>query len=193
MRERVKSMVTGLPLKLWTIDDYEEMIERGILDADDRVELIRGEIVEMTPIGFRHVNCVINLDALFHRLPENEVTVSIQNPLQLPNDSEPQPDVVLLKGYRSLYAGRRATSEDALLVVDVSDATLKPDKNIKLPLYAEAGIPEAWIVNLEEDVIEVYSEPVGGEYRKMRIAGKGESVNLPGGLAGVVSVGEVVG
>jgi Uma2 family endonuclease len=186
-------MATGLARKLWRIEDYELMIERGILDEDDRVELIRGEIVEMTPIGFRHVNCVINLDALLHRLPEKDVTVSIQNPIQLPNDSVPQPDVALLNGHRSRYTGRRVTSEDALLVVEVSDATLKIDRGIKLPLYAQAGVPEAWIVNLEDDVIEVYSEPVDGVYQKTWVARKGSSIPLPAGLPGVVSVDEVLG
>jgi len=186
-------MATGLPLKLWTVDEYEEIIERGILDEDDRVELIRGEIVEMSPIGYRHMNCVINLDALFHRLPEEEVTVSVQNPLQLPDNSVPQPDVALLNGHRRRYSGRRATSADAILVVEVSDATLNTDRSVKLPLYAEAGITEAWIANLDGDIVEVYSDPVSGQYQKKWVAGKGSSIPLPSGLPGVVSVDEVLG
>jgi Uma2 family endonuclease len=185
-------MLTGLARKLWTIDEYERMIEEGILDKDDRVELIKGEVVEMTPIGVRHAACVTNLEALFYKLPESLVTVRGQNPIQLPDDSEPQPDVVLLKGHRSLYARRRPTADDVILLVEVSDSTLRIGRNVKLPLFANAGIPEVWIVNLEEDVIEVYSEPTDNVYQKVWVAGKGSSVPLPGGLVGAVSVDEVL-
>src|SRR5437879_4283597 len=102
-------MTTGLARKLWSVAEYEEMIEKGILDKYDRVELIRGEVVKMAPIGVRHAGCVTGLDTLFHRLPDEMVTVSVQNPIVLPDDSEPQPDVALLKGHWSLYVRKRPT------------------------------------------------------------------------------------
>src|SRR5690349_6497388 len=105
----------------------------------------------------------------------------------------PQPDDELLLGPIEPYTRRRPTARDTTLAVEVSDTTLRSDRSIKISLYAEAGIPEAWIVNLEEDVIEVYSEPADGVYQKKLVARKGSSVPLPGGLAGLVSVDEVLG
>lgn len=187
-------MAVSLARKLWSIDEYEQMIEKGILDKYDRVELIRGEIVEMAPIGVRHAACVTNLEALFHTLLDKETaTVYGQNPVQLPVASEPEPDVALLKGHRSLYRHRRPTAEDVLLLVEASDSTLATDRRVKLPLYAEANIGEVWLVNLDKDVVEVYSEPVGGKYEKMALVGRGEMLALPGGLRGQISVDEVLG
>jgi Uma2 family endonuclease len=179
--------------KLWSIDEYERMIEKGILDGDSRVELIRGEVIEMTPIGVRHAGCVINLQALFHSLLGDRVVVSVQNPIRLPNDSEPQPDVALLNGPRSRYSRQRPTAEDALLLIEVSDTTLSSDRAIKLPLYAEAEIANVWLINLNDDVIEVYSEPEHGNYRKVAYVGRGESLALPGGLPGMLTVDEILG
>lgn len=186
-------MATGLPLKVWTVEEYEGMIEGGILRDDERVELIRGEIVKMTPIGVRHAACVARLEELFHERLGRRVVVSVQNPIRLLNDSEPQPDIAILKRRSDFYVEHRPGAADILLAVEVADSTLASDRAIKLPLYAKAGIPETWIVNLEEDVIEVYSQPEDGEYRVSRVARKGDSVPLPGGFEGVVSVDEVLG
>jgi Uma2 family endonuclease len=186
-------MATGLPLKLWTIDEYEEMIARGILGEDDRVELIRGEIVEMTPIGMRHAGCVTSVQRIFDRLPEDLASAWVQNPVRLPNGSMPQPDITLLKGPVGPYKKRRPIAEDVIVAVEVSDSSLRSDRSVKLPIYAEAGILEAWIVNLEDDVIEVYSEPSYGMYQKVLVAGKGSAIPLPAGLLGVISVDEVLG
>jgi len=186
-------VATGLPLKLWTVDEYEEMIEMGILDEDDRVELIRGEIVEMTPIGMRHAGCVTSVQRIFDRLPEDLASAWVQNQVRLPNGSMPQPDITLLRGPVGPYKKRRPVAEDVIVAVEVSDSSLRSDRSVKLPLYSEVGIPEAWIVNLEEDVIEVCSEPAGGVYQKMWVAGKESSIPLPGGLPGTVSVDDVLG
>lgn len=186
-------MAVDLAHKLWTIDEYEQMIELGILDKDDRVELIRGEVVDMAPIGLRHAACVVALEELFHELLGKTVTISVQNPVRLPDNSQPQPDVAILKSPRQRYTRRRPTVEDILLLVEVSDSTLGTDRSVKIPLYAEAGIPEVWIVNLDKDVIEVYSQPTGKRYERTNTAGRGETLALPGGLAGSISVDEVLG
>ncbi len=187
-------MAVSLALKLWTVKEYEQMIEKGILDEDDRVELIRGEIVEMAAIGVRHAACVNNLNTLFHELLDSEtVTVSVQNPVLLLRDSEPEPDVALFRGHRSLYKNRRPIAEDVLLLVEVADSTLATDRRVKVPLYAEAGIPDAWLVNVDKDVIEVYSEPADGKYQKMALARRGETLAFPGGLPGAISVDQVLG
>jgi Uma2 family endonuclease len=141
----------------------------------------------------RHAGCVTRLQRIFDRLPEAVATAWVQNPILLPDNSMPQPDIALLRGPVDPYTERRPTAADTMLVVEVSDTSLRTHRTIKLPLYAEAGIPEAWIVNLEEDVIEVYWEPAAGEYQKSRVARKGSSVPLPGGLPGVVNVDDVLG
>ena len=185
-------MAISLPRKLWTVDEYELMIEKGILDEDDNVELIKGEIVEMAPIGLRHAGCVTALQTLFHDLVGEMATVSVQNPVQLPDDSEPQPDIALLKGGWRSFMHKRPTASDVLLLVEVSDSTLAADRGVKLPLYAEAGIREVWIVNLDNDVIEAYSQPSGGKYTTAALMGRGQSLALPAGLPGQISVDEVL-
>jgi len=178
--------------KLWSVEEYERMIELGLITEDDRVELIRGEILEMAASGTRHMSCVTNLDGIFHELLGRSVVISVQNSILLPNNSMPEPDVALLRGKRGTYARRRPTVDDVLLLVEVSDSTLGSDRRGKLPLYAEAGIAEVWLVNPENELIEVYSEPVDGQYRSKRLVGRGERVALPAGLQGSVSVDEVL-
>jgi hypothetical protein len=179
----------GLPRKVWTIDEYERMIEAGILTKDIHVELIRGDIVEKAYISPRHANCVNRLSSIFHSLLGRTAIIWNQNAVVMLG-SEPEPDIVLLKYRDDYYGDRRPVVADVFLVGEVADITLATDRNIKMPLYAEAGMSEAWIVNLEEDVIEVYSEPADGAYQKKRVARKGSSVPLPGGLTGVLSVDE---
>ncbi len=185
--------MASLARKLWTVDEYEQMIEKGILTEDDRVELIKGEIVEMAAIGPRHAMCVMRLDELFHELLRRTVLISVQNPIRLPDYSEPEPDLALLKRRSDEYSHEHPKADDILLLVEVSDSTLATDRRVKVPLYAEAGIAEVWLVNLDKDVVEVYSEPTGGKYEKMALARRGEALVLPGGLPGQISVAEVLG
>ncbi|MBF6614552.1 MAG: Uma2 family endonuclease [Chloroflexi bacterium] len=189
----MRTVAIELARKLWTIEEYEEIIEKGILDKYDHVELIRGEIVNMAPIGMRHVVCVARLDSLFHKLPEREVAIFVQSPIQLQNNSMPEPDVALLRGPLGAFAHRRAIAQDVILLVEVADSTLATDRSVKVPLYAEAVVTEVWIVNLDEEVIEVYSEPEGGKYGSVRRLGRGEEVALPAELEGSVRVEEVLG
>ena len=133
------------------------MGEVGLLHEDDRVELIGGEIVDMTPIGWRHAECVNRLNRLLVRLAGDRYAVSVQNPVALGDDDEPQPDFALVRDdpeRRSL-----PTPKDIVLLVEVADTSLAYDKNVKLPIYARAGIPEAWVVDLREGRIDVYTRP----------------------------------
>src|SRR5262245_60244973 len=133
-------MALPMPHKLFTIDEYEQMIEAGILHEDDRVELLRGEIVEMAPIGLKHSGCVARLEQLLHEQIGRKAIVWAQNPILLPDDSMPEPDVVLLKWRDDFYTESRPTPEDVLLLVGVTDTSLFSDRIAKLPIYAEAGI-----------------------------------------------------
>ena len=153
----------------FTRKEYYRMAEVGILGEDDRVELIRGEIVEMSPPGRHHRALVINLTRLLsRRLPEH-IGVSVQNPLPLSDDTEPQPDFAVLRGRDVSYKDREAWAEDALLVIEVADSSLAYDRSTKRRLYAEAGIPEYWVVDCTAATIEVHRNPSPEGYRDVRL------------------------
>ncbi len=165
-------MSTAIERYQFTVADYERMAAIGILDEDDRVELIAGEIVRMSPIGRRHVQVVNRLGHLLYAVAGNDLTVSIQNPIQLGVRDEPQPDLALLRG-----AGKGLADAPAvLLVIEVADSSREYDRTTKLPRYAAAGIPEAWLVDLANEVVERYSEPRNRNYRVAMFAHVGESL-----------------
>lgn len=159
----------------FTVETYQRLAELGVLREDARVELIGGQVVEMTPIGDRHAACVRRLNhRLSHDLHEDAI-VDVQNPVLLDDYDLPQPDLAVLRHRRDTYPSHpRAT--DVLLVMEVADTTLAYDRDIKIPLYAEAGIPEAWLVVLPEDRIEVSREPAGGVYTSVRSVSRGETI-----------------
>jgi hypothetical protein len=144
----------------FTTAEYHAMAESGILAPDDRVELIEGEIWQMSPIGPLHVSRVARLDHLFQRrLAEGDAIVSVQGAIHLDDFSEPQPDLVLLRFREDFYASALAAPEDVLLVVEVSDTTIHYDRRVKMDLYARHGIAEAWLCNLPRATVEVYRDP----------------------------------
>jgi Uma2 family endonuclease len=158
--------------------EYYRMAEVGVLSPDDRVELIEGEIVKMSPIGSRHAACVRRLDAFLNRQGSNVVQVSVQSPVRLSDFSEPEPDIALLNPRDDFYSDSHPTPADVLLIIEVADASLEYDRRIKLPVYARAGIPQVLIVNLNGEVIESYAEPGNGAYQKFMRAQAGESVEI---------------
>ena len=141
----------------FTVHDYHRMGEAGILHEDDRVELIQGELVQMTAIGTRHFSCVNRLNRLMVLNFGDEAIVSVQNPVRLNEYNEPQPDVTVIRTRD--YRESLPMPEDVLLLIEVSDTTLAYDRGIKLPLYARAGIGEVWIVNLPGEIIERHTGP----------------------------------
>jgi Uma2 family endonuclease len=159
--------------KRWiTADEYERMGEAGIFPRDARLELIEGEIFEMSPIGSAHAACVKFLSGLLNRLFGGTLIVSVQDPVRLDDFSEPQPDVALLRRRDDFYRGAHPTAADVLLVVEVADTTVVTDRSVKIPLYARAGIPEAWLVNIPEGRVEVYSDPSGDSYLRAEVFGR---------------------
>lgn len=162
--------------RLFTVDEYHRMGEAGILHEDDRVELIEGEIVEMAPIGNRHFHSVMMFTHRLVGAVGERALVSVQNPVRLSPRTEPQPDVVLLRLRRD-YRERGALAEDVLLLVEVADTTLGYDRGVKLPLYARAGVPEVWIVDIAGEAIEVYRGPAGAAYRETWRVGRGERLS----------------
>lgn len=157
-----------------TVAEYYRMASAGILSADDRVELLNGQVVEMSPIGNRHAACVDEFTEQFARLLADRVRIRIQGPVRLSDISEPEPDVALLERRADMYADGHPRPEHVFLLVEVADASLEKDRTLKLPLYAQAGIREVWIVNLMSDCIEVYREPEGNTYRVKRTVNPNE-------------------
>lgn len=187
------TLLTDARLKRFTVEDYHRMGDAGILGEDDRVELIEGEIIQMSPIGDAHVGCVNFLtDFLTGRL-RGRFTVSIQNPVRLEKHSEPQPDVSLLRKRNGLNGRHVPIAAETIAVFEVSDTTLKYDRDIKLPLYAAANIPEAWIIDLQGQAIERHNQPVEGSYQSIARAVRGEGLRSTVAPELTLSVDDVLG
>ena len=157
--------------RLFTVDEYERMVEAGILTKYDQVELIHGEIVEMTPIGQAHFAAVVALHALLVERLGRRAVVGVGGSLRLPPGSMPEPDLMLLAPRSDFYRAVRIGPEHVLLVVEVADTTLRYDREVKMPLYAAAGIRQCWIVDIEGHAVEVYRAPAAARYSSMERAG----------------------
>lgn len=171
-------MAIQLPRKRFTVDEYHKMGDAGILHEDDRVELIEGEIVEMSPMNVPHAVCIDRLNKLLNRQVPDEWTVRVQSPICLSVDTEPEPDLVLLKPRDYLKMQHHPGPDDVLLAIEVADSTIRSDRRYKVPLYARAGISEVWLVNIAKKLVEVYSDPFEGKYQSIRRVGLGEVLNL---------------
>jgi Uma2 family endonuclease len=145
-----------------TVESYHRMIEAGVFGPDDRVELIEGELIAMVPPKPAHADYVDVLGAVLRRC--TKLTVRVQNPITLPEHSEPQPDIALVASRR--YRDSHPLPDDIQLVIEVSDASLGKDKQIKLPLYARYGLPEVWILDVVGRAMECYWDPQEGRYAK---------------------------
>lgn len=159
----------------FTVADYHRMGEVGILDEDDRVELIDGEVVRMSPIGWKHRWLVENLNHLLFTQIGHTTIISVQNPVQLSEHDEPQPDLMVLRRVEGGYR-RHLVATDVLLLIEVADETLARDRNVKLPRYAAAGIPETWILNVRTETVERHADPREGRYQHHQIYARGEIV-----------------
>ena len=160
----------------FNINEYYRMAEVGILHEDDNVELIEGEVIEMTPIGGRRAACVDRLTKVLVQRVGDAAIVRVQGPIRLSDNTEPQPDVALLRLRTDFYAEAHPTPEDVLLIIEVSETSLEYDREMKVPLYARAGIPEVWVVDLAGEKVHTYSRPIDGSYGDTRSAGRGGSI-----------------
>lgn len=170
MPEGEDTMAVTLRRRRFTLDEYHRMGETGILGGDDHVELIEGEIVEMSPIGSRHAATVARIHHLFSRRLGDRAVVWVQNPLLLVrHQSEPQPDVMLLAPREDFYAARLPEPPDVRLLVEVADSSLLYDRRTKFPLYARAGVAEAWLVDLEARRVEIHGGARESGYGDVRL------------------------
>lgn len=177
----------------FTVADLLRLAEIGFLADDERIELIEGEIVEMSPISEGHASTVMRLVWLFSRVFGQRALLNVQNPIQLDEVTLPQPNVALLRPRDDFYSQRHPGPADILLLIEISDTTLAYDRRVKTALYNAAGVIEYWIINLPDHVIEVYREPRPDGYRTMTRYAPGETLS-PLAFADVaLNVDEILG
>ena len=161
-------MSLSLITRKFTVEEYEKMTTQGIIKPDEKVELIRGEIIKMSPMGTRHAASIYRLTQLFYRKFGGLILLGVQNPIRLNNNSQPEPDLSLLIPRSDFYVAAHPCPQDIYLIIEISDSTLDYDRYTKIPLYAEANIKEVWIINLKEECLEVYRHPLEGSYQNIQ-------------------------
>jgi len=175
MAEPEETMAVTATRRRFTLDEYHRMGEVGILRPDDRVELIEGEIIQMTPIGSLHAATVTRIYEFFVRRLGERATVRSQNPLVIPDrESEPEPDVMLLTRRTDFYARAHPEPPDVRLLIEVADSSLRYDRLTKVPLYARAGVAEAWVVDVDHRRVEIHRRPTARGYQDVRTPGPEE-------------------
>lgn len=185
-------MSTEATRKRFNVDEYHRMAEVGVLGPDERTELIDGEVFQMTAIGGRHAWCLIRMVRVLGAALMDRAIVSPQIPLGLGDYTEPVPDLALLRMRDEVSGSRLPSASDAVLVVEISDATAALDLNVKRPRYAAAGIPELWIADLEAGGLRVWRAPAGHEYTAGLVLGPDDHVSVEAFPDRVFRVGELL-
>ena len=161
-----------------TVSAYHRMGEMGILDVTQRTELIDARIIAMAPIGSEHADWVDRLTRYFIETIPKNITLRPQNPVYLDENNEPAPDIALLRPRRQPYRAAHPHSTDVLLIIEVADTTLSYDRDVKVPIYAQHGIPEVWVVDVVANCLEIHRQPVEGHYRVRLKPRRDETVAL---------------
>ncbi|NOT63882.1 MAG: Uma2 family endonuclease [Acidobacteria bacterium] len=161
-----------------TTTEYNHLVETGVLTKDDRIELLNGVIYQKPRVTPKNSSCVMRLDRAIYQQFGSKTIISRRGPIELPPDSEPEPDFALLRYQADYYAEAHPSSADILLIIEVADSALERqrDRDIKLPIYARAGIQETWLVNLPESRIEIYTSPADEAYQEMRTVQREQTV-----------------
>jgi Uma2 family endonuclease len=171
-----EKMAVQTQRKLFTVNDYYKMAEVGILDWEDRVELIHGEILKMSPINSPHAKIVARLTRILNAMLGERALVRGQCPIQIDEYSEPEPDLSIVAFQIDEYEDQHPRPEEVYLLIEASDTTLQRDRKLKLPMYAEAAIPEVWILDMKNQIVEVYTNPENGKYQTLLKAQKGDKL-----------------
>ena len=169
-------MAIEISKRLFTVHDYHRMVDAGILHEDDRVELIHGEIVAMSPIGPRHSAAVLRASQTLFKLVEDRAIVGVQGSVRLDEYDEPQPDLYLLRPKDDFYASGHAGPPDIFLIIEVADSSLEYDQTIKMGLYAETGVPEYWVADIQNDCVITYSDIREKKYQTVRQFPRGNAI-----------------
>ncbi|NCR42503.1 MAG: Uma2 family endonuclease [Microcystis aeruginosa W13-11] len=186
-------MSLSLITRKFTVEEYEKMTTEGIIKPDEKVELIRGEIIKISPMGTRHAAGIDRLIQLLYQKPGQKILLRVQNPIRLNNNSQPEPDLSLLIPRSDFYVAAHPCPQDIYLIIEVSDSTLDYDRYTKIPLYAEANIKKVWIVNLKEECLEVYRHPLYGSYQAVQKYYRGESIFIESFPAIKLTLIEILG
>jgi len=167
-------MKAELQPRRFSTDEFHRMIAAGIFAEDDCLELLQGEIIEMTPISPRHAGCVTRLTTLLGKLIGDRALLSVQNPLRVDDETELYPDIALLKTRADGYRERLPRPEDVLLLIEVADASLKTDQSVKIPQYAKAAIAEVWLFDIDKKQVYAQTNPLSSGYQTVRQMSTGE-------------------
>ena len=171
-------MVMEMTRRRFCVKDFYLMDKAGVFCENDRVELIDGEIIEMAPIGSYHNGCVNALNRIFARAVPEDIVVQVQGPLRVDDSTVFQPDLAILRPREDDYFESNPTPEDVMLVIEVSDSTVAHDRNVKIPKYAQSGVPEVWQVNLPYGFIDRHTDPdpATGRYRSVMRHSRGQTI-----------------
>jgi Uma2 family endonuclease len=187
----------ALPLRLlpgaFTVEMYHKLGELGVFHEDDRVELVNGQIVPMTPIGDAHAACVQRLSTYLGGRVQLPVFVSTQSPVMLDARWEPQPDVAVVRRDGGLAGHWRVSAQNVLLIIEVADSSLDYDRDTKIPRYAAVGIPETWLVDLNTERISIYRDPGQNGYREVVTIRRGETLRPSALPATAITADEILG
>jgi Uma2 family endonuclease len=156
-------------VKLWTVDDYHRMVETGILTEGDRVELLEGQIIEMNPQLPPHAATTQRTFRYLDRLLESVAYIRMQLPVTLKPKSEPEPDIAVVRIDPNEYGDRHPAPDEIFLIIEVADSTLLGDRQQKAPIYAKAGIPDYWILDVNTRQVYVFREPTQDGYQQETI------------------------
>lgn len=173
-------MEVAVAKRLITVEEYYKMAEVGILKPEDRVELLNGELFEMSPTGSRHAGIVNRLARMLNILLQDQVSVGIQTPVRIDHINEPEPDISILNYRLDDYSSSHPGPNDVLLVIEVASSSIRYDREVKMPIYARSGIPEFWIIDIENQLIEVFRKPKGRMYTDKQIFNSREDIPLMG-------------
>lgn len=171
-------MTVQILRKKFTVGQYHQMIESGILTDQDHVELIQGEIIEMSPVGRHHAACVDRLTELLVLTLCRQALIRVQSPILLSDNSEPQPDISILQRREDFYHAGHPTPDNIFTLIEVSDSTIAFDRDVKVPIYAQEQIPEVWLVNLNDTQVECYRQLIANTYQQFQIFNLGETLNI---------------
>jgi Uma2 family endonuclease len=189
---RVVEQSLGAPRR-FTADEYLRMAETGILSPDARVELIDGEIVEVSPSGSRHAACISRLSALMHARLGKAGIVRVQLPIRTGAQTLPEPDLAVVRFAEDFYAGEHPGAEDALLVVEVADSSIAFDRDVKHRVYADHRVPVYWLVDLNREVVVIHTHPATGRYTERLTVRRGQTLWLSSVPGLEITVQEVLG